>query len=147
MRPPTVGSGACDFPGPNDRGVANPDRIGRHAAREHGLDAAAEIVDRLGGRRDGLERSVLAPASDLRDRLTAHVQASAGAGQICRRVNDHLGSFAAVFDVSDAERVDRLVDQDAQPGVGGLVGVDDDSADVPTAPAPGRGLGATRSRP
>jgi len=41
-------------------------------------------------------------------------------------VDDHLGVLSTVFGISDAERVDRLVNQDPQPRVGGLVGVDDD---------------------
>jgi hypothetical protein len=50
------------------------------------------------------------------------------------RVDDHLGALAAVFGISNPERVDRLVNQDPQAGVGRLIFVDDDPPGPLVAP-------------
>src|SRR5450755_470219 len=65
---------------------------------------------------------------------TVDPKPDARARQMCGGVDDHLGPLATVLGVSDSERVDRLVDQDPQPSVRGLIGVDDDPAGVLIAP-------------
>lgn len=46
---------------------------GHRVGREGVFDTPGEIVDRLGERRDGLQRAVLAPARDIRHRLAVHL--------------------------------------------------------------------------
>jgi hypothetical protein len=54
----------------------------------------------------------LTPSRDIRNGLAADVEPDARGHDIGRRIDDHLGPLATIFGVPDAERVDRLVDQD-----------------------------------
>jgi hypothetical protein len=70
-----------------------------------------ELVDRLGERRDGLNRAVLAPPGHIRHRLAVHAQADARAHQVRRGVHDHLGTLASILRIPDAEAVNCVLDE------------------------------------
>jgi hypothetical protein len=104
---------------------------------ECGFDAVGERVDELGELGDGLEGAVFAPAGHVWDRLAGDVQAEAAEHDQGGGVDDDFGLGSRVVLVVDSEGVDGLVDERAQPRVGGAVGVDDDLLGLGVAPAAG----------
>src|SRR5664279_428901 len=98
------------------------------------LDLAGHPVDRCRELGDRLERTVLAPPGDIRNRLPTKVQVNARTHDETDGVNDHLSLRPGILPVVDAHRMRDLVDQNPHPRVRRLTGVDD--APLPLRVAP-----------
>jgi len=93
---------------------------------ERGFDAPGERVDELSELGDRLKGAVFAPAGDVGDRFAGDVESETAEHPKRGGVHDHFGLRPGVLVVVDAESMDRLVDEHAQPRVGRQAGVDND---------------------
>jgi hypothetical protein len=92
------------------KGLDRHGNIGRFGLRVEGVfDASGDRVDRLRVLADGIERAVLSPAGDVRDRLAADIEADAAQHAVGDAVDEDLGLSSRVVLVSDPVGVGQFV--------------------------------------